>query len=306
MDSVLNQNLRVAVIQDTPPFFDLVAGCEQVAVLTEQASGQGANLVLFPESYLPGYPRGLNFGATVGNRTDAGRHLWEMYWNHSVGLNDSHYHALSNIAAENKVYLAIGITERVQENGSLYCSYLIFDRNGRQVHHHRKIKPTGSERLIWAEGDGRSIKTINTPWGKLGGLICWENMMPMARTALYEQGIQIYIAPTADARPSWIASMQHIAMEGRCYLLSANQLFVRDDYPTALKDYISPEGQCTSRGGSVIVSPLGEIMAGPLWDTTGILLTDLDMRAVVRSRFDFHPTGHYARPDIFTLAYKHD
>ena len=170
-------------------------------------------LALFPESYLPGYPRGMSFGAVVGSRSDLGREMWQQYWKNSVQCEDSTFKRISQLAEENKMFLIVGVTERDLTHSSLYCSLLFFAPDGSLIGKHRKIKPTGTERLIWAEGDGQSVTTYQTSIGRLGGLICWENMMPTARMALYQSGVDLYLAPTADARPSWTASMQHIACE---------------------------------------------------------------------------------------------
>lgn len=292
---------KVAVVQATPEFFDSEKICAQVADKTRMVKSAHADLVLFPESFLPGYPRGLSFGATVGNRTDQGRELWQLYWEASLELGDDNYEELSKIAAREQIHLAIGVTEKDSRVGTLYCTMLVFAPDGTLIHHHRKLKPTGSERVIWGEGDGSSLKTVQTPLGQIGGLICWENMMPLPRTTLYQQGLDIYLAPTADARKSWSISMQHIAMEGRCYVLSANQYFTKKDYPDRFSKYLSADGRPISNGGSMIVSPMGEILAGPLYGEEGILYAEVDLAEVARSRFDFHASGHYARPDLFTL-----
>ena len=185
----------------------------------------------------------------------------------------------------------------------MYCTTLYFDPQGRLVGKHRKIKPTGTERLIWGEGDGSTLTVIDSEYGKIGGLICWENLMPLARMAIYAKGVEIYTAPTADSRDVWQASMRHIACEGRCFVLGCNQFVTRSMYPADLPGVADletqPEIMC--RGGSVIISPLGEVLAGPLFDQEGILYADLDMGEVARSKLDLDVVGHYARPDIFDL-----
>jgi nitrilase len=195
------------------------------------------------------------------------------------------------------------IERSTTHKGSLYCSLLYFGPDGKLLAVHRKLKPTGSERLIWSEGDADSLVVLQTPLGKIGGLICWENYMPLARTALYAKGVELYLAPTADARDTWHATLRHIACEGRCYVLGCNQFVTKSMYPADLPGVKElddqPEVMC--RGGSAIISPLGEVLAGPLYDTEGILYADLDMEDIVRSRFDFDVVGHYGRPDVFTL-----
>jgi nitrilase len=168
---------------------------------------------------------------------------------------------------------------------------------------HRKLKPTGAERLIWGEGDGSTLTVLDTPLGKIGGLICWENYMPAARMALYGKGVEIYLAPTADSRDSWQSTMQHIALEGRCFVLGSNQFVTKTMHPPDLPGRAELENQpeVMCRGGSVIISPLGEVLAGPLYDQAGILYADLDRNLLTRSKLDFDVNGHYARPDVFQL-----
>ena len=256
--------IRVAAVQSTPQFFDTAATLESMRVELRQCAQSGCQLVLYPESYLPGYPRGMTFGASVGSRTDEGRALWQMYWEASVQIGDEVHQALSSLAKEHSIHLAVGVTERDQINSSLYCSLLIFDPSGALIGRHRKIKPTGTERIIWAEGDGSSLHSIRTSLGRLGGLICWENLMPEARLALYRSGIDIYLAPTADARGTWTSSMRHIACESRCFVISCNQFFLASHYPPAARPHLDSDADKTQcRGGSVIVSPLGEVPGRP-------------------------------------------
>jgi len=207
---------------------------------------------------------------------------------------------LASIVAQNHVYLVIGIIER--DGGTLYCTVVFFAPDGTYLGKHRKLMPTASERLIWGFGDGSTLPVFDTPIGRLGAVICWENYMPLLRMAMYAKGIQLYCAPTADGRDRWIASMQHIALEGRCFVLSCNQFARRSDYPTS---YVTPFGDepetILSRGGSCIVNPLGQILAGPNFTGESILTADLDMGDVARGKFDFDVVGHYARPDVFRL-----
>jgi nitrilase len=198
--------------------------------------------------------------------------------------------------------VAIGVVER--DLGTLYCTLLVCGPDGALLHKHRKIKPTAAERFLWGEGDGTSIRVIDTAVGRVGGLVCWENYMPLARMALYQQGVEIYLAPTADARDSWIATMRHIACEGRCFVLGANQFVTRAMYPPALIDELDDQPEVVCRGGSVIVSPLGDVLAGPVWDREEIVYADLDLGDVVRGKMDLDVAGHYARPDVFQLTVK--
>ncbi len=297
---------RVAVIQAAPVLFDREATLARVAELTAEAAAGGAQLVLFPEAFVPAYPRGLSFGVVVGSRSDEGRRLFARYHRNAVVVPSAETAQLGAAARAAKVWLAIGVIERDTIGGTLYCTLLYFGPDGALLGKHRKLKPTAAERLVWGEGDGSTLPVFATPFGRLGGLICWENYMPLARTALYAKGIEIYLAPTADARDLWQSTLQHIALEGRCFVLAANQyvtksMYPRDLGPEALTDLeVAPEEMC--RGGSAILSPLGEYLAPPLYGREGILYADLDPEALAGARFDFDAVGHYARPDVFSFA----
>lgn len=299
------QKLKVAVIQAAPVLFDREASVEKACHLTQAAAAQGAKLVLFPEAFIPAYPRGLSFGAVVGSRSQEGRLAWQRYWANAVDIPSPATEALGAAARQAKVYLAIGVIERDNQfsGGTLYCTLLYFDPEGQIIGKHRKLKPTASERLIWGEGDGSTLTVLDTEIGKVGGLICWENYMPLARMAMYGKGVEIYLAPTADSRDTWQASLQHIAIEGRCFVLGCNQYVTKAMYPsdlTGIEELANlPEEMC--RGGSVVISPLGKILAGPLYDKEGTLFAELDMVEISQSKYDFDVTGHYARPDVFHL-----
>ena len=297
--------VKVAVAQAAPVLFDREATIEKSCRLIREAAAQGAKLVLLPEAFIPAYPRGLSFGIVVGSRSPAGRDLWLRYWNNAVEIPSPATDVLGRAAREAGIYLAIGVIERDNEfsGGTLYCTLLYFGPDGRILGKHRKLKPTAAERLIWGEGDGSTLTVIESEYGTIGGLICWENYMPLARMAMYGKGVQIYLAPTADARETWQATMRHIALEGRCFVLGCNQYVTKDMYPKDLAGYEELVGQpdVMCRGGSVIISPLGESIAGPLYDEEGILYADLDLADVARSKLDFDVVGHYARPDVFQL-----
>jgi nitrilase len=295
----------VAVVQAAPVLFDREACVEKACRLTAEAAAQGAQLILFPEAFIPVYPRGLSFGTVVGARSPEGRRTWQRYWANAVDVPGPTTEALGAAARAADAYLVVGVTERDTQfsRGTLYCSLLYFGPDGRLLGVHRKLKPTGSERLVWGEGDGSSLIVLDTALGKLGGLICWENYMPLARAALYAQGVELYLAPTADARDTWHATLRHIACEGRCYVLGCNQFVSKSMYPADLPgiEDLADQPEVMCRGGSAIVSPLGEVLAGPLYDAESILYATLDMGEVVRSRFDFDVVGHYARPDVLQL-----
>ena len=295
----------VAVVQAAPILFDRDASVAKACRLTAEAAAEGAKLILFPEAFIPAYPRGLTFGTVIGSRSAAGRHTWERYWANSVVVPSLATEALGAAARAAGAYLAIGIIERDGESsgGTLYCTMLYFGPDGSLLGVHRKLKPTAAERLVWGEGDGSTLTVIATEYGKLGGLICWENYMPLARMALYAKGIELYLAPTADSRDTWQATLRHIACEGRCFVLGCNQYVTKAMYPEDLPGIEElanlPDVMC--RGGSVIVSPLGEVLAGPLFDEEGILYAELDLAEIARAKFDFDVVGHYARPDVFQL-----
>lgn len=294
------RTVRAAVIQAAPVAFDRERTLRKAAELTAEAAARGAELAVFPEAFVSAYPRGLSFGAVVGARTAEGREQYRRYWDSAVDVPGPAVDALSEMAARNQVHLVMGVIER--DGGTLYCTVLFFAPDGRYLGKHRKLMPTASERLIWGYGDGSTLPVFDTPLGRLGAVICWENYMPLLRMTMYAKGIQLYCAPTADGRDTWAASMRHIAFEGRCFVLSCNQFCRRSDYP---EDYESPFGDepdtVISRGGSCIVGPLGELLAGPDYTDEAILVADLDMGDIPRGKFDFDVVGHYARPDIFQL-----
>jgi nitrilase len=295
----------VAVVQAAPALFDRQASVEKAVRLIQEAANNGAQLILFPEAFIPAYPRGFSFGMVVGSRSEPGRDLWSRYWANAVDVPGPSTERIGQAARAANVYVAIGVIERDRDfsGGTLYCTLLYFGPDGALLGKHRKLKPTGAERLIWGEGDGSTLTAIDTPLGVMGGLICWENYMPLARMAMYAQGVEIYLAPTADARDSWQATMRHIALEGRCYVLGCNQFVTKAMVPADLPgiEELDERPEVLSRGGSVIVSPMGEVIAGPLYDREGILHAALDMSAIARGKLDFDVVGHYARPDVFQL-----
>jgi nitrilase len=298
--------VTVAVVQAAPVLFDREATVEKACRLIGEAAAQGARLILFPEAFIPAYPRGLSFGSVVGGRTPEGRRTWQAYWANAVEVPGPATDAVSAAAREARAYVAIGVIERDSDfsRGTLYCTLLYFGADGRLLGKHRKLKPTAAERLIWGEGDGSTLMVAQTEFGRVGGLICWENYMPLARMAMYSKGVDIYLAPTADARDTWQATLRHIACEGRCFVLGCNQYVTKSMYPADLPGVEDLAGQpeIICRGGSAVISPLGSVIAGPLYDQEGILLNELDLGEIPRSRLDFDVVGHYARPDVFHLT----
>lgn len=266
----------------------------------------GAKIVVFPESFIPAYPRGLSFGFVVGSRTMEGRKDWQRYYENSVQVPNKITDILGKAAKEAGIYLSIGITEKDGENlnSTLYCTNLFFGPDGKLLGKHRKLKPTGTERCIWGEGDGSTLTAIDTPYGKMGSLICWENYMPLARAAMYAKGVTIYIAPTADSREQWQCTMRHIALEGRCFVIGCNQYVEKRMYPSDINYYheLESEPDVMCSGGSCIVDPFGNYVKGPVYNKEEILIADLELEQVIQSRLDFDVVGHYSRPDVFKLT----
>jgi len=291
------KKIKAAVIQPAPALFSKEKTLDKTLEYIQEATGNGAELLLFPEACIGDYPRGLNFGTTVGSRSEQGKETWYRYHQNAIDIPGKETKLLAKWAKEFKIYLNIGVIER--EKGTLYCSLLYFTPNGKLAGKHRKIKPTAKERIIWGEGDGSTLIAVNTAVGTIGGLICWENYMPQPRMELYKQNTEIYLAPTADSREAWQSTMIHIALEGRCYVLGSNQYVTRAMYPDEFQDELKDQPEIMSRGGSVIVSPSGKVLAGPLFDKEGILYADLSEKELIKSKFDFDVVGHYARPDIF-------
>lgn len=297
--------VRAAVVQAAPVVMDREATLEKTICLIDAAAAEGARLILFPEAFIPAYPWGLRFGTRVGGRTVEGRKAWARYWANAVEVPGPATEAIGQAARRAQAYVAIGVIERDQtySRGTVYCTLLYFGPDGRLLAKHRKLMPTAAERYIWGSGDGSTLPVLDTPYGRLGGLICWENYMPLARMSMYAKGVELYLAPTGDSRDAWQATIRHIACEGRCFVLSCCQFVTREMYPADLEvlDELSESPEILSRGGSAIVGPLGEYLAGPLFGQEGILTADLDLGQVVQGKFDFDVAGHYARPDVFRL-----
>ncbi|MEI5996493.1 nitrilase [Paraburkholderia bengalensis] len=296
----MEQVLRAAVVQTGSAMFDVERTLAKVEQNVVAASKQDSQLIVFPEAFVSAYPKGLQFGASVGARTPEGREEYRRYFESAIEVPSVWSDRLGQIAGDLKQYLVVGVIER--DGGTLYCTVLFLAPDGGLLGKHRKLMPTAAERLIWGFGDGSTLPVFDTPFGRLGAVICWENYMPLLRMAMYAKGIQIYCAPTADSRPTWVASMQHIAMEGRCFVLSACQHLRRSDAP---QNYAAVQGNDPNavlmRGGSCIVGPLGEVLAGPVLDEDALLVHELDFGDLSRGKYDFDVVGHYARPDIFRL-----
>jgi nitrilase len=292
----------VAAVQAAPVFLDREATIAKVGSLTKEAAGAGARLVAFPEGFVPTYPDWV--WRTIPWRDGE----WYRRWiDQCVDVPGPACDALGDIARENDVYLAVPVNER--DGGTIYNTLLYFGPDGTRLGKHRKLVATGGERLAWGMGDGSTLPVFDTPFGRLGGLICWENYMPLARAAMYEQGIDILLAPTWDNSDVWVASMRHIAKEGRCYVLGITSCLRASDVPADIpgRDEIyGGDDDWMSRGNTVIVDPYGDILAGPISETEGILYAEVDVATVRASRREFDVVGHYARPDVFKLSVRRD
>ncbi len=294
------RSVRAAVVQAAPVVCDSAATIEKVAALAARAAGLHAQIVLFPEAFVSGYPKGLDFGARVGVRLPEGREEFRRYWESAIDVPGPATESLADVAGKHGIYLVIGVIER--DGGTLYCTVLFFAPDATLLGKHRKLMPTAMERLIWGFGDGSTMPVFDTPLGKLGAVICWENYMPLLRTAMYSKGVEIYCTPTADDRETWFSTVRHIALEGRCFVLSSCQFLTRGDCPDGYGDLEGDDPTTVlMRGGSCIVNPLGKVAAGPNFEGETILTADLDLDDVVRGKYDFDVTGHYARPDVFRL-----
>ncbi len=289
---------RVAVAQVSPAATPSIA-IDKIADYSAHGASAGAGLVLFPEALVGGYPRGSGFGALVGQRSAEGREAFLRYWEGAIDVPGAECTRIGEIAARHQIYLVVGVIERA--GGTLYCTVLFFAPDGALMGKHRKLMPTGSERLIWGFGNGSTMPLFDTPIGKLGAVVCWENYMPLMRAAHYAKDIQIYCAPTADGRETWLPTIRHIAMEGRCFVLSCNHFARRRDYPDHEGVSNGDPDEIVSRGGSCIINPFGTVLAGPNFEGEVLLTADIDLADIVRGKFDFDATGHYARPDVFSL-----
>lgn len=300
MKPQLQQRQFRAAVAQMRPSASVQDAINSIDQQVAKAAAEGARLILFPEAYIGGYPRGAMFGAVVGERTDGGREEFRRYWEEAIEVPGKECEQIAQIALRHGVMIIVGVIERTA--GTLYCTVVFISATGKLLGIHRKLMPTGSERLIWGFGNGSTMPVLDTPLGKVGAVICWENYMPLMRAAHYAKGIEIYCAPTADGRDTWLSTMRHIAIEGRCFVLSANQFARKSDYPNlSTKSLDSINDDIVSRGGSCIIDPFGTVLAGPDFEGEVLLIADIDRDAIPRGKFDFDVVGHYSRPDVFSL-----
>jgi nitrilase len=288
------------VVQAASVVFDRERTLAKLEDLAADAAGAGARLAVFPEAFVGGYPRGLTFGTVVGERSAEGRDHFRRYWESAVDVPGPAVDRLERLARATGLHLVVGVVER--DGGTLYCTVLFLSPAG-YLGKHRKLMPTAAERLVWGFGDGSTLPVLDTPLGRLGAVICWENYMPLLRTAMYAKGVQLYCAPTADSRETWLPTVRHVALEGRCFVLSCCQFARRGDYPADVPNALADApDEVLMRGGSCIVDPLGQVLAGPDHEGETILCGELDLAEIPRATFDFDAVGHYARPDVFRLV----
>ncbi|MEI7673190.1 MAG: nitrilase-related carbon-nitrogen hydrolase [Deltaproteobacteria bacterium] len=292
--------VQVAVVQAAAVPFDTEACVDKAVRLIEEASATGAKVIVFPEAFIVGYPKGFNYGLVIGARDAAGREEFRIYLDAAIEVPGPQTQRLGEAAAAQGSYVVMGVIER--ELGTCYCTVLFFGPDGMLLGKHRKLMPTALERMIWGFGDGSTLTAVDSPYGRIGSVICWENYMPMLRMAMYSKNVVLYCAPTADDRDTWLSSMQHVALEGRCFVLTACQFIRKKDFPETMRVSLgdSPDS-VLMRGGSAIISPLGKVLAGPQFDCETILTATLDLGEIGRGKFDFDVVGHYSRPDVFQL-----
>ncbi len=294
---------KIALVQAEPILFDKQASLEKALKLIEEAAEKNAELIVFPELFIPGYPIGMNFGFSMGKRTEAGREDWMRYYNASLLAGGEEFDQLAQAAIKAGAYISMGFSERDAVKGTLYNSNVIFEPDG-SYKVHRKLKPTGTERVVWGDADKDYFPITETPWGPMGSLICWESYMPLARVALYQKGITIYISPNTNDNPEWQATIQHIAIEGKCYFINADMLVRKSSYPGNLKekDAVDCLPDMVCRGGSCIIDPYGHYLTEPVWDEETIIYADLDMTLPAACKMEHDAVGHYARPDVLKLT----
>jgi nitrilase len=295
---------KVACVQVEPVVLDREATLAKLESVAAEAAGNGAELVVFPETFVPVYPSSCWAKAFAGWQDPRAKETFARLARESVAVGSPAERRLGATAKQHGIWLVTGVNEVEPERaGTIYNTLLFHAPDGSLALHHRKLVPTNHERLVWGQGDGRGLTTVETGFGRLGGLICWENYMPLARFALYEAGVELYVASTADDGDAWQATLVHLARESRAFVIAPCHFQRESAYPDDFPLRAEIEGAGTiGRGGSAILSPAGEYLAGPLYDEEGILYAELDPDVVLAERQRFDPVGHYHRPDVLQLA----
>lgn len=267
-----------------------------------EAKQTGAQLVVFPEAFIGGYPKGIDFQVRVGTRGPEGREQFRLYFDGAIERKSVEMQVLCEMVAKYELTVVLGLIEK--DGGTLYCVSVTISKTGDILAWHRKLMPTAMEKVIWGQGDGSTMQVVDTELGKVSTAICWENYMPLYRTHLYNQGTQIHCVPTVDDRDVWLPTMQTIALEGRCFVISACQYMTVKDVNAGWYDPIQGRDPSTVliRGGSCIISPMGEVLAAPVFDQNAIVTAEIDLDDITRAKFDLDIAGHYSRPDIFKLS----
>jgi nitrilase len=296
--------ITVAAVQAAPVFLDLDRSVEKACRLIQEAADHGASLVVFPEAFLPAYPLWVWF--IPPGHTHPLRELYAALHGNSISIPGEAIARVAQAAAAAHTSVAIGVNERNSEGsgGSLFNTLVMIDATGRILGRHRKLVPTAGERLVWAQGDGSDLEVYQLPFGRVGGLICWENYMPLARHALSAWGEQIHLAPTWDRGEPWTSSMRHIAKESRCFVISCCQVLRKHDIPdewSFKREYLAEVEDWINPGQSLIADPDGKVIAGPLAQEEGILYANIQPEQLIGPRWQLDIAGHYARPDIFEL-----
>jgi nitrilase len=297
---------RVAIVQVPPVFLDREATLMRAVAKVEEAAETGARLVAFPEAFVPGYPDWI-WRLRPGTDSDMAAEIWARFLPQTVDLEQDDLAVLRDAARRRSVTVALGINERDGSfsRATIYNSLVVIGPDGGILLRHRKLVPTSPERMVWGQGDGVGLEAVQTPLGRVGGLICWENYMPLARFALFASGVQLYLAPTWDEGETWIASMRHIAVEGTCWVLGCGSVLRASDMPADLPGrselYADPE-EWINPGDSVIVAPGGDVVAGPLHNAEGIVYADCDPARASAAHRNLDVAGHYGRPDVFHLT----
>ena len=297
---------KIAIIQESPVLLDREKTIEKAIQLIEKSASVGAELIVFPEAYISGYPAWiwrLRPGGDWGTSEDLHARLLDS----AVDIDAGDLKPLCDSAKKNKITIVCGLNERDSKlsKATLYNTVVIIGNEGDILNRHRKLMPTNPERMVWGFGDGSGLQVVDTPAGRVGTLLCWENYMPLARYTLYSQGVEIYVAPTYDSGDEWLGTMQHIAREGRCWVICSGVALTNSDIPADFpeRETLYPDSEeWINQGDSAVIAPGGKIVAGPMRKEKGILFADVDSKSVGISKRDLDITGHYSRPDIFTLS----